>query len=180
MPFQRFLRRTPSEGSPGEPSARPPRQPTPGQLRRERRALLRAREEAIRDLGGIMLEMYKRDRFNNELVTERCDELISLEQRLQDVDGMLTQAAVARRAPTGSTRCVCGAPIPQGSHFCPNCGRPAGAAPVVTCGHCGSPLPAEATFCGHCGNPTADERPLTFQPPAAESEPEPEARAHGQ
>ena len=37
-----------------------------------------------------MLEMYKRDRFNNELVTERCDELIPLEQRLQDVDVMLT------------------------------------------------------------------------------------------
>ena len=74
-----------------------------------------------------MLEMYKRDRFHDELVTERCDELISLEQRLQDVDGMLTQAAVARRAPAGSTRCVCGAPVVAGAHFCANCGRPAGA-----------------------------------------------------
>jgi hypothetical protein len=172
----RFLRRPPAapEGASGEPSSRPPRPPTPGQLRRERRGLIRAREDRIRDLGGIMLEMYKRDRFNHELVTERCDELIAIERRLQEVDGMLTQVAVARRAPAGSSRCVCGAPVIFGSHFCANCGRAVGEAPVVTCPHCASPLPAEAVFCARCGSPTAEDRGAAYRPPAREPEPEPE------
>jgi predicted amidophosphoribosyltransferase len=133
-----------------------------------------------------MLEMYKRDRFNHELVTERCDELIGLEGRLQEVDAMLTQAAVARRAPPGSSRCVCGAPVGFGAHFCPNCGRPAGEAPVVTCAQCGSPLPAEALFCARCGTPTADDDPAAYvaprpvpapasEPPEPEPQPESEA-----
>ncbi len=103
-----------------------------------------------------MLEMYKRDRFNDELVSERCDELVGLERRLQEIDGVLTQAAVARRAPAASARCVCGAPVLSGSHFCANCGRPAGDSPVVTCVRCGSALPAEAAFCARCGAPTAE------------------------
>ncbi|MBA3787994.1 MAG: hypothetical protein H0X21_04785, partial [Actinobacteria bacterium] len=45
--------------------------PPPGELRRERRALLRLREERLRDLGGIALEMYRRDRFREDLVLER-------------------------------------------------------------------------------------------------------------
>ena len=54
---------------------------------------------------------------------------------------MLDAVAVARRAPT---TCDCGAPIPWGSHFCANCGRPVGAEPVVACEGCGHPLPADA------------------------------------
>ena len=34
----------------------------PSELRRERRALLRLREQKLRDLGGLSLEMYRRDR----------------------------------------------------------------------------------------------------------------------
>lgn len=106
-----------------------------------------------------MLEMFKRDRFNEELVGERCEELVGLEGRLHEIDAMLTQAAVSRHAPASSTRCHCGAPVPVGSHFCPNCGRPAGEAPVVACAQCGSPLPAEAAFCGRCGAATAEQEP---------------------
>jgi hypothetical protein len=172
----RFLRRTQGapEGVPGEPSARPPRPPTPGQLRRERRALLRAREDRIRDLGGIILEMYRRDRFNHDLVTDRCSDLISIERRLQEVDAMLAQAALARRAPAGSSPCVCGAPIVYGSHFCANCGRSVGEAPVVTCSQCGSPLPAEAAFCAHCGTATVDSAAQYQEPEPA---PEPQAQS---
>ena len=41
------------------------------ELKRERKALLEVREERLRDLGGLALEMYKRDRFNAGLVVER-------------------------------------------------------------------------------------------------------------
>ena len=62
------------------PQTKPRRRATPpaGELRRERRALLRLREERLRDLGGIALEMYRRDRFREDLVLERCAELIGL------------------------------------------------------------------------------------------------------
>jgi predicted amidophosphoribosyltransferase len=136
---------------------------------------MRSREDRIRDLGGIILEMYKRDRFNQDLVAERCDELVSIERRLQEVDTILARAAVARRAPAGSTPCACGAPIAPGTHFCGNCGRPVGESPVVTCPQCGAPLPAEAVFCSRCGTPTAEPEESYRPPPPGPSEPEAEA-----
>lgn len=125
--------------------------PSPGQVRRERRALLREREERLRDLGGLMLEMYRRDYFRQDLVVERCNELTELDERLHELDALLAASTAGRRL--GGSRCACGAPVIWGSHFCANCGRPVGEAPVVTCQRCGRPLPADAQFCSACGNP---------------------------
>ncbi len=110
---------------------------------------MRAREERIRDLGGLMLEMYKRDRLRPELFFEQCAEVVSIEERIQELDGAL--AALTRRTLAEANRCPCGAPLVWGAHFCANCGRPAGEDPVVACAHCGNPLPAEASFCANCG-----------------------------
>ena len=126
--------------------------PTPGALRRERRALLKAREERIRDLGGLMLEMYRRDHYREELVFEQCAELVALEERILELDALVAASAAGR--PAVSRRCSCGAPLYGGVHFCPNCGRPAGDA-VVGCERCGHPLPADAQFCAACGAPAA-------------------------
>jgi hypothetical protein len=123
--------------------------PPPGVIRRERRALVEVREERLRDLGGLMLEMYRRDLFREDLLAERCNELLGLDARLRELDDML--AAARRRIPAG--RCECGSPLPWGSHFCPNCGRPAGDQPVVACAECGHPLPGDALFCASCGAP---------------------------
>jgi hypothetical protein len=147
MAFPRFKRRTDAPAD-GEAARRRP-VATPGQLRRERRALMRAREERIRDLGGLMLEMYRRDRFRDDLIQEQCGELLSLEARLADLDAMLSAATFAGRR-TASGRCLCGAPLVWGSHFCANCGRPVGDA-VVACSRCTHPLPADAQFCLRCG-----------------------------
>jgi ribosomal protein L37E len=122
-------------------------------IRRERRTLGRLREEKLRDLGGLMLEMYRRDVFREDLLAERCDELLGLDARLRELDEML--AAAKGRLPVG--RCDCGAPLPWGSHFCPNCGRPAGEQPVIACAECGHPLPGDARFCASCGAPSARE-----------------------
>jgi hypothetical protein len=123
--------------------------PSPGTIRRERRGLIRAREEKIRDLGGLALDMHRRGVFRQDLLDERARELIALEERLRELDSMLAAATAARR-PGGAPRCTCGAPILWGSHFCSNCGRPTGDA-VVTCAGCGAPLPADARFCANCG-----------------------------
>jgi len=114
-------------------SADPPEQSTsayavPGSrdLKRERKALLVVREERFRDLGGLTLEMYKRDRFNAGLVVERCAELVAIEARIQEIDRILDGSASLRPGGIGAT-CTCGAPLLLGARFCATCGRAVGA-----------------------------------------------------
>jgi hypothetical protein len=111
----------------GEPRPRRRPAPPPGELRRERRALLRLREQKLRDLGGLALEMYRRDRFREDLLVERCAELIGLEARIHELDVLLGSARRAPAAPK-TARCECGAPLLWGSRFCATCGRPVGEA----------------------------------------------------
>ena len=97
-----------------------PRRPNAGLLRRERRALLKAREEALRELGGLLVEMYRRGGFRDDLLAERAAAVVGIDARLAEIDQLLHPS---RPVP----RCDCGAPLLRGSHFCPNCGRPIGA-----------------------------------------------------
>ena len=111
-----------------------PRRPNPGLLRRERRVLLRARETRLRDLGGLLVEMYRRGGFRDDLLAEGCADVVGIDARLAEIDDLLHSR---RRAP----RCECGAPILRGSHFCANCGRPI----VAAAGNGGSDVPSEQT-----------------------------------
>ena len=111
--------------------------------------ILKAREELLRDLGGLAMEMYRREQFREDLLMEHARDVANLETRLHELDSMLAAAAAGRRAT--ASRCACGAPIIWGSHFCANCGRPVGEAAVVSCVQCGHPLPADAEFCPSCG-----------------------------
>ena len=95
------------------------------ELKRERKALVLVREERLRDLGGLALEMYKRDRFNAGLVVERCAELIAIEARVQEIDSLLDGTAGIRRGGGGAV-CICGAPILLGARYCATCGRALG------------------------------------------------------
>ena len=78
---------------------------------------MRERENRFRDLGGLVMEMYRQDSFREHLLFERCAELAQIEERLLELELLLD----ARRPP--AARCDCGAPIFWGSHFCANCGR---------------------------------------------------------
>src|SRR5579864_2557214 len=111
--------RAPDAASPGvQRRALPPA----GQLRRERRALGRLRELRLRDLGGLMLEMYRRDQFRQDLLIEHCAALVAVDRRLEELDALLAVSTARRARP--AARCECGAPILWGSHYCANCGRP--------------------------------------------------------
>jgi hypothetical protein len=120
------LRRAPQpeEASAAPPAARAVRRALPpaGQLRRERRTLLQARERRLRDLGGLMVEMYRRDQFRQDLLVDRCVELARLDERIADLDTLLTVAASRGRV-REAARCECGAPLFWGSKFCGQCGR---------------------------------------------------------
>ncbi len=99
-----------------EPAPRiPTKRQHPGVLRRERRALLQARDERLRDLGGLTVEMYRRSAWRDDLLHERCAEVIGIDARLAEIDELLHGSE--------GTRCICGAAVLRGSHFCPNCGR---------------------------------------------------------
>jgi len=134
------------------PPPPPPAEPDPVRLRRERRSLARQREIEMRDVGGLAVEMVRRDHWKPELLISRAGEVLTVEQRMHELDSLLAAEVAARNFPNVA-HCKCGAPLPPGVHFCSHCGRPAATAPpVVTCAHCGQPLPAAATFCGFCGN----------------------------
>lgn len=149
----------PAVASPPAPVPEPPdRLPRPSRMRRERRILARRREVEIRDVGGLAVEMARRDRFRPDLLLERANDVLRLEQRMRELDGFLVALAAAPRGMRAMPTCQCGAPLLPGAHFCSNCGRPSsGAPPVLTCSHCGHPLPAETNFCPFCGNAVAAE-----------------------
>ena len=93
-----------------------PRRPAAGVLRRERRALLKARDDVLRDLGGLLVEMYRRGGFREDLLAERAATVVGIDARLAEISDLL-------HGPRRTARCECGAPVLRGSHFCPNCGR---------------------------------------------------------
>ena len=157
------------QGRPPEPGAEvvevvevvegpvPPPEPDPARLQRERRDLTERREIEMRDVGGLAVEMVRRDRWNPDLLVSRAHEVLALEQRMHELDSLLAAEATARSFPNAGY-CKCGAPLVPGVHFCGHCGRPARTTPpVLTCTHCGQPLPADVNFCAFCGNPAAAE-----------------------
>ena len=127
------MRERPRDGSSPTPGGSSYTPPPPRELKRERKTLLLVREERLRDLGGLALEMYKRDRFNAGLIVERCAELVAIEARIQEIDAVLDGSARLLREGVG-TMCVCGAPLLLGARFCATCGRPAAASAAAAPG----------------------------------------------
>src|SRR5581483_2574183 len=73
----------------GDPTGVAPRRPHAGVLRRERRALLKAREDALRDLGGLLVEMYRRGGFRDDLLQERAATVVGIDARLGEIEDLL-------------------------------------------------------------------------------------------
>ncbi|MCW2920251.1 MAG: hypothetical protein JWL76_125 [Thermoleophilia bacterium] len=127
-------------------------------LHDRRRRLVGARETTLRDLGGLMLEMYKRNRFREELLLDKCEEVLAIEVEIAHVDQRLFQLAPPNAAgmrPIG--RCECGAPIHPGQNFCGVCGRSfATLTQVRSCQRCGAGLRPGDSFCATCGSEAPD------------------------
>ena len=124
----RLRRAAASEGADVAPAQPPgPRAvrralPPASPLRRERRLLIQPREQRLRDLGGLLVEMYRRDQFRQELLVDRCSELAQIDERLAELDTLLAVAASRGRV-RDAARCECGAPLFWGAKFCNQCGR---------------------------------------------------------
>ena len=66
-----------------------PRRAHAGVLRRERRTLLKAREDTLRDLGGLLVEMYRRGGFRDDLYARLnlwTFQLPGLAERREDIE----------------------------------------------------------------------------------------------
>jgi hypothetical protein len=64
-------------------------------------------------------------RCREDILVDRCADLVTLEERLAELD-ILLAAAVSRGRALPAARCECGAPVFWGSKLCARCGRPAG------------------------------------------------------
>jgi predicted nucleic acid-binding Zn ribbon protein len=122
---------------------------------------LQFREERLRDLGGLLLEMFRRDRFREDLVRERCEELLEVDDHLAALDSLLGLSWT----PPAQAHCACGAAIADDAQFCAACGRSLGSEATRSCAACGNALPADATFCARCGM-RADARAVQAEPAA--------------
>lgn len=115
-------------GRPVAQAASPTAQVPPGELRKERAGLARSYQELRGDLGGLLIEMARRDYFNFNLLRLRAAEAVAVEQRAREIDGALTlQAARGGRALEAAPgrSCPCGAAtLPQDANFCAYCGKP--------------------------------------------------------
>jgi hypothetical protein len=67
--------------------------------------------------------MYRHDQFRRELLLERCRDLVSLEERIAELDTLIA-AAVSRGRTPPAAHCECGAAVFWGARFCAHCGRP--------------------------------------------------------
>ncbi len=105
-----------------------PKQPTIGQLRRERKRLWDERQETVYHVGGLAVELHRRDLLADDLVRKRTSRVVELDENLATIDDQLAQIDDRRRRgrvvePEVAGYCLsCGAPHMTEAAFCFRCG----------------------------------------------------------
>jgi len=156
----------PAEADPPEPAAAPeapaeaeataeaagPADETPGfvergKLRRRLRYVRRAREVALRDLGGLVFDLHRFGRDRNDLVEQKLAALSTLDGEMRALEALLDDRrdVTVLREPGLASCPRCGALHASDAAFCSACGLPVGrgaaqpAGPALT-----GPLPGPA------------------------------------
>jgi len=102
-------------------------------IRRRVRFLRRARELALRDLGGLVYEAHRRDRDGERLVKEKVAHLGVIDTELQALEpelGAPRSETVLREPGVGGTCPRCGELHASDAHFCSRCGLDLTAVPA--------------------------------------------------
>ena len=96
-----------------------------GKLRRRARYLHKARELALRDLGGLVYEARRREQDPGKLAQEKVDRLAALDAELTEIEATLGATrgqTVVREPGIGGTCARCGELHPSDATFCARCG----------------------------------------------------------
>src|SRR5215470_17059106 len=92
------FRRGKDEAAAAEVEGIAARRPHAGMLRREQKVLLRAREAKLRDLGGLVVEMYRRGAFREALLEEACADAVGIDARRPHAGMLRREQKVLLRA----------------------------------------------------------------------------------
>jgi Tfp pilus assembly protein FimV len=108
--------------------------------RRERAELERRLAQLREDLGGLAIEMARRDRFNHSLLERRAGEAVAVERAIHELDARVAATGLARNPidAEGMEETLVTAPV------------------TVLCTRCGAGLIGDVNFCGYCGAPRGD------------------------
>jgi hypothetical protein len=106
----------------------------PGRLGTHRKLykLARERDTRIRDLGGLTLEMVRRERLNPDLLSAQAGRILELERVVAEIESPpADQPADETQDGESGTEilCSCGWALEPGTRFCSHCGRPTALAP---------------------------------------------------
>jgi hypothetical protein len=96
-----------------------------GKLRRRARFLHKARELALRDLGGLVYEARRREQDPGKLAQDKVDKLIALDAELNEIEaalGVVRGQTVVREPGVGGTCARCGELHASDAVFCSRCG----------------------------------------------------------
>lgn len=94
-------------------------------MRRRARFLRRARELALRDLGGVVYETHRRQQDGGKVVDEKLRRLTELDAELHGLDAALGSSrgpTVIREPGIGGTCARCGELHGSDARFCAHCG----------------------------------------------------------
>jgi len=139
-----------ADAQPAAPADTLPGDETPGfiergKLRRRLRFVRRARELALRDLGGLVFDLHRFGRERNDLVEQKLTALSTLDSEMRALQALLDDhpAVTVLHEPGVATCPRCGALHASDAAYCSACGLPVGrgadlpSGPALT-----GPLPA--------------------------------------
>jgi zinc-ribbon domain len=132
-----------------------------GKLRRRARYLRRARELALRDLGGLVYESRRRNQFGGALIDEKVKRLAAIDAELRELEAALGTAAgqtVLREPGVGGTCPRCGELHASDARFCAACGLELGAEPPAPAAEPTAAEPADSQ--AQTADPRAADEPI--------------------
>lgn len=177
--------------APPEAPSGPPGFSERGRMRRRMRFLRKARELAYRDLGGLVFDLHRFGRRNDELVLAKLETIGRIDTELRALEATLSErrpVTVLREA--GVAACPrCAAIHGSDDRFCPNCGlamdlraeRPvagpqataqAQPAPAPPQAPMPMPMPAMSPTAVHATGQTPPSAPTGTTPPPAAPAPD--------
>ena len=132
-------------------------------LRNQLRIQEKEKDDRLKDLGRLVYDMVRQDKYNPQEVSEFCQkigevdrQIVLVEEEIRKVQALSSQSGQE----SFITTCDCGAGLSANQKFCGGCGRDVSGLTAQAdrpqeetsrCSSCGSEIKTAAKFCGKCG-----------------------------